>query len=348
MNRPQALQVEHRPFSRLSEEDLLTWRNLLAQAAPGGAFFSPAYARAVHETGRAELRIVLLRRAGVLVGVMGLQRAHGWLGRLGLFEPLGGAMTDYFGLVATPDVVTDWASLLSGAGVHCLYFTHLDESQRAHGLQGDAPCVGLRTVVHADGGAAHWQALRQRDKKLVSDTERRERKLIQDHGEPVFRLVSDQPLVDLRELVRLKNAQYVRTGKERGALLDDTNVKLLEALLQADDPHARPRLSTLKVGGRLVAGHFGLQCGETLHYWFPVYDEAFAAYSPGRLLMKHVLHAASEAGIRVIDRGEGDTVAKREFATESHRFLNGLLSGGIWGWMIGVALRINWRLRSNY
>jgi CelD/BcsL family acetyltransferase involved in cellulose biosynthesis len=345
MNRPQALQVEHRPFSRLSEEDLLTWRNLLAQAAPGGAFFSPAYARAVHETGRAELRIVLLHRAGVLVGVMGLQRAHGWLGRLGLFEPLGGAMTDYFGLVATPDVVTDWRSLLKGAGVPCLYFTHLDESQRAHGLPGDAPRVGLRTVIHADGGAAHWQALRPRDKKLVSDTERRERKLFQDHGEPVFRLMSDQPLADLRELVQLKNAQYLRTGKEGGALLDAANVKLLEALLQDDDPHAQPRLSTLKVGDRLVAGHFGLQCAGTLHYWFPVYDEAFAAYSPGRLLMKHVLHAASEAGIRVIDRGEGDSAAKREFATESHEYFKGLVHREAWGWMLSTALRISWRAR---
>ncbi len=345
MNRPQALQIEHRPFSRLSEEDLLAWRHLLAQAATGGAFFSPAYARAVHETGRAETRIVLLRRAGALVGVMGLQRTQGWLGRLGLFEPLGGAMSDYFGLVAAPDVVTDWASLLSGAGVHCLYFTHLDESQRAHGLQGDAPRIGLRTVVHADGGAAHWQALRQRDKKLVSDTERRERKLIQDHGEPVFRLMSDQPLADLRELVQLKNAQYLRTGKEGGALLDAANVRLLEALLRADDPHAQPRLSTLKVGDRLVAGHFGLQCGETLHYWFPVYDEAFAAYSPGRLLMKHVLHAASEAGIRVIDRGEGDTAAKREFATESHVYFKGLLRHGEWGHVLSTTQRLVWHLQ---
>ncbi|MFN3736710.1 GNAT family N-acetyltransferase [Hydrogenophaga sp.] len=342
----QHLRIQRKPFEALSASERSGWAHLLNQSKSSRwAFLSLTYAEAVNET-LGPVDVLLCWRADELVGVMPLQRATGWLGRLGMREPVGRHMTDYFGLLARPGVKLDWAELLRAARVPCLYFTHLDESQAAHGLTGDSPRKGLRTRIHPDGGDAHWEWLRTQDKKLVSDTERRERKLVAEHGVIRFEMQSSTPDQDLDCLVALKNAQYQRTGHDGGALLDPANARLLAYLVKAADPDCQPLLSVLHCGAQWVAGHFGLQCGPLLHYWFPVYDSRYSAYSPGRILYRHILLGAQARGIECIDRGEGDSAAKRDFGNEEHHFFKGLYSAGSIGSALNIGVRINWRIQS--
>jgi CelD/BcsL family acetyltransferase involved in cellulose biosynthesis len=337
------LRIEGRPFDRLGEPELASWRALhAAQGSQQWAFQSVGFASAVHET-VAPVRVALLWRAGDLVGVLPLQRQPGRWGRLGLHEPVGGLMADYAGLLAGQGMHTSWSALLAGAGVPCLFFTHLDEHQLSLGLTGDQPRLGLRTRIHTDGGAAHWARLRTQDKKLVDDTERRERKLARDHGEVSFAMDAPQAEHDLQTLIAAKNAQYRRTGAQGGPLLEPRNQRLLAHLLAHPSTGCRVRLSLLKAGDQWVSSHFGLQSGNTLHYWFPVYGEAFAAYSPGRILFKHVILQSGAADISLIDRGEGDTAAKRDFATETHQFFKGLEAKGLRGQMLAASQRLAWR-----
>jgi len=344
MRASNALRIERQRLAHLSPSTLAAWHALhAAHHSPGGAFLSFAYASAVQQSLGVDVQVILLWREEQLVGVLVVQRQPGWLGRFGLFEPVGGEMTDYFGMLAMDDVRTNWQDMLRAASVPCLYFTHLDETQQRYGLGGEQPRTGLRTVIHPEGGRTHWERLRSIDKKLVSDTERRERKLAQDHGETVFELQSSQPAADLSTLIALKNDQYLRTGKTGGPLLKIENVRLLQTLLGAQETGCRPVLSTLKVNGQMVAAHMGLVAGRTLHYWFPVYDERYARYSPGRVLMRNVLYASADVGIEVIDRGEGDTQAKREFATEEHRYGRGLVFVGWRGYLLGLYMRVQWR-----
>ena len=342
----QHLRIQRKPFEALSSSERSGWAHLLNQSKSSRwAFLSPTYAEAVNET-LGPVDVLLCWHADELVGVMPLQRATGWLGRLGMREPVGRHMTDYFGLLARPGVKLDWAELLRAARVPCLYFTHLDESQAAHGLTGDSPRKGLRTRIHPDGGDAHWEWLRTQDKKLVSDTERRERKLVAEHGVIRFEMQSSTLDQDLDCLVALKNAQYQRTGHDGGALLDPANARLLAYLVKAADPDCQPLLSVLHCGAQWVAGHFGLQCGPLLHYWFPVYDSRYSAYSPGRILYRHILLGAQARGIDCIDRGEGDSAAKRDFGNEEHHFFKGLYSAGSIGSALNIGIRINWRIQS--
>ena len=337
------LSIQRKSFDAITAAERNGWAQLLSESTTSRwAFMSPTYAEAVNETlGRVD--VVLCWRADELVGVMSLQRAAGWLGRLGMREPGGRQMTDYFGLLARPGVQFDWRHLLRKAGIPCLYFTHLDESQAAHGLTGGSPTKGLRTRIHRDGGAAHWEWLRTQDKKLVSDTERRERKLTTDHGPLQFEMQSSSPTQDLESLIGLKNAQYRRTGHEGGALLDPVNALVLTRLLASKDTNCQPRLSILRCGGKLVACHFGLQCGPLFHYWFPVYDHRFSVYSPGRILYRNILLAAQSHGIECIDRGAGDSPAKRDFANEEHLFFKDLVGSGFHGQILRLAQRLNWR-----
>lgn len=338
--------IQRKTFGALTAAEREAWAHLLAESTTSRwAFLSPTYAEAVHET-FGPVDVLLCWQADELVGVMPLQRATGWLGRLGMREPVGRQMTDYFGLLARQGVKLDWGQLLREADVPCLYFTHLDESQAAHGLTGDSTRKGLRTRIHSDGGEAHWEWLRTQDKKLVSDTERRERKLVAEHGHVRFEMQSSTPAQDLECLVALKNAQYRRTGHDGGALLDPANARLLAYLLSSGDPNCLPLLSVLHCAEQWVAGHFGLQCGPLLHYWFPVYDNRYSAYSPGRILYRHVLLGAQARAIECIDRGEGDSAAKRDFANEEHHFFKGLVATGLRGLVLNASQRLHWRLAS--
>jgi CelD/BcsL family acetyltransferase involved in cellulose biosynthesis len=104
-------------------------------------------------------------------------------------------------------------------------------------------------------------------------------------------------------------------------------------------------LSTLRCGDRLIASHFGLRCHDVLHYWFPVYDIGYASYSPGRILLKHIILQAPRHGVRLLDHGEGDAPVKRNFANEEHRYFRGMWTAcSLPGFIAKEAVSLYWRL----
>lgn len=339
------LRIERKSFLKLSSSEREAWAGLLAASSTARwAFLSPTFAEAVNVT-VGPVDVLLCLEGDVLAGVVPMQRAAGLPGWMGLREPVGREMSDYFGLLARPGFKTSWCELLRGTGIPCLYFTHLDESQAVCGLHGDSPTTGLRTLIPPEGGQALWESLRARDKKFVGNVERRERKLQAEHGPIAFEMASTTPVDDLAYLVELKNAQYRRTGKRQGALLNPANVRLLTLLLASRDPDCMPRLSTIRCGGRRLAAHFGLQCGSLLHYWFPAYDPAFSQFSPGQILYRKIVAAAVEHDIACIDRGVGDSDAKRSFANAEHLYCKGLVNDGAWGKALSLMQRAWWRLQ---
>jgi len=338
------LRIQRKTFDELTISEKDGWSRLLRESTNSRwAFLSPTYADAVNRS-IGVVDVLLCWRHDELQGVMPLQRAAGWMGGLGLCEPVGRVMSDYFGLVAVTGMQFEWSELLSMGRVPCLYFTHLDETQARHGLIGEMPKLGLRTRIHPDGGAAHWEWLRTKDKKLVNDTERRERKLEAEHGSIEFEMQTSTPEPDLELLIALKNVQYKRTGHDGGALLNQANARLLRRLLVSNDPDCMPRFSVLRCSGKLVAAHFGVQCGSVLHYWFPVYDSRFSSFSPGRILYRRIMSEAHFHGITCIDRGEGDSAAKRDFANEEHLFYKGLVATGWRGKALSRIQSLRWRL----
>lgn len=334
-----------KPFASLTPGELDFWQRTVEQNPQyQQAFLTAAFCEQVAKVD-SKVRVVVMYAADTLVGVMPLRRHHGWLGYLGVYEPVAGAMTDYVGAVVTPGIVLHINNTLRSAGVGAVVFSHLDQTQSEIGLTGSDARPGLRTLIQGVGDA-HWEYLRKLDKKLTSDTERRERKLVAEHGPLTFELMSSQPGKDFDELIVLKKAQYIRTGNEDAVLFDDTNVQLLRGLLQTATPECAGLLSVLRAGGKLVAAHFGLRHKNTLHFWFPAYAKEYAALSPGRILFRRILSEGSLHGLQVLDRGEGDNQAKRDFANNEHVYYS-----GIWwprtarGYLARLAISAWWRLQ---
>jgi CelD/BcsL family acetyltransferase involved in cellulose biosynthesis len=329
--------------SELSDADVAAWNNFNSTCPEPVAFLSYPYALAA-EKSFPNVRVCRVQHDGRPVIFFPFQFksfAHRWLG---IGERLAGELSDYFGIVAERDARIDPKTLLRLCGLRALLFTHLDESQTTFGLSGEAPEPG-HLVDFPDGGAAFWQERRALDKKFVADTERRERNLVRDFGLIRFDLQSPNADVDLEKLIAAKREQYSRTNVG-DALRGRSTLQFLRALSRMNHPLCSGMLSTLYAGDTWVASHFGLRCNRTLHYWFPVYNPELASYGPGRLLLRQILNSGSEHGISRIDRGAGDTVAKRDFSTSQHHFLKGLWSrGGVRAMGYRAGLSAGWRFR---
>ncbi|MBC7951774.1 MAG: GNAT family N-acetyltransferase [Rhodospirillaceae bacterium] len=322
------------PAAALSVAERELWDGLQATNHDlATAFLSHRYVTAAASV-FPHVRVCILERSGQPVGFFPFQFRHSWHRPLGWGERVGGELSDYFGVIAPPGLGLSPGRLLKLAGLTSLAFTHLPQSQLSRGLAGEQPEKGLRIVI----GGNYWQDLRQRDKRFVVDTERRERKLADAKG-PLRFVFHD---TGLDQLIAAKRAQYDRTGVG-DPLADSKAVRFLAKLAKISHPSCQGVLSTLMAGDHWVASHFGLRHGDTLHYWFPVYNPEFQPFSPGRLLVKAIIQC--EAGIRLIDRGAGDTPAKRDFANDEH-----VLTRGLWqtpsarALACRVGLAVKWRL----
>lgn len=335
--------------NELTQEEMAVWDQLLLQDHVRRAFMSRHYAGAAAIAG-SDVVVLVLYDQNLPCGFLPLQRISGLRGKAGIFEPVGGVMTDYFGLVAAPGVRIDIQQLLvaTRGRVNAILFTHLDETQSVHGLTGEEPRIGLRALLvssPAQAASEYWDQLRQSDKKLVYDTERGEKKLAKEVGPVTFEWISQKPAEDMVWMIAYKKAQYQRTGKAQAPLFEDRNVALLNGLLPLHEENCQGVLSVLRCGEKTIAVHFGLRCYDMLHYWFPVYDPQFATYSPGRILLKQLFSSAASQGVRFFDHGEGDTQAKRKFANETHQFYRGLWCTSGWrGLAARAVLSAYWRL----
>lgn len=342
--KPEPIVVTRKLFSELTEFEISRWNHLHESDMRGKwAFMSPKFAEAINAC-VVDVHVLVLSRGTRIVGYMAIQRSDGLLGFLGLFEPAGFPMCDYFGLVAEPDLQVSWEILLSGAKIPCLFFSHLDQEQLRLGLTGGQPRVGHRTRVGPDGRAC-WEQFKKTDKELVKDVDRRYRKLEKERGLISFEMEAASPDDALRTLLDWKSSQYLRTGQYGGVLLQKRYVDALRYFLAHKTKNAYPVLSVLRSGGKIVAAHYGLLSGGVLHRWFPSYDPEYANYSPGKILYKEMLLNAKGLGITCIDRGDGDSMAKRDFATEEHFYYKGLVHAGFRGALVALMRRIFWKLK---
>jgi len=291
------------------------------------------------------VRICVIERAGQVVAFFPFQFPDLGHRLLGFGQRVGGELSDYFGMIAAEGIHIPPDRLLRLAGLNALLFTHLDETQARCGLTGTQPQTGLLIDLSL-GGEAYWSALKRTDKRFVADTERRERKLIEAHGPLRFSFRHENPGAELDRLIARKREQYGRTGVE-DALGDERSRRFLRLLAEGDDPLCRGIVSTLHAGDTWVASHFGLMHRDTLHFWFPVYNPELQQFSPGRVMVTSIIKRADELGIRRIDRGVGDSPAKRDFANVEHTFTRGLwYRRNLPAIFVRAGLSLRWRLKS--
>jgi CelD/BcsL family acetyltransferase involved in cellulose biosynthesis len=140
------------------------------------------------------------------------------------------------------------------------------------------------------GPDTYFAKLLARERGLVRDTERCQRKAERTYGPLVLVLhcresISAETLVGVMAMKRL---QYQRTHVV-DPLETPRNLRLIEALNSTPTPECRLVLATLRADGRALAHHLGLQYHGVLSWWLPVYDQSVRNVSPGRLLLWYMI-----------------------------------------------------------
>jgi CelD/BcsL family acetyltransferase involved in cellulose biosynthesis len=339
----QGLEAVVKAPSALDADEIAAWHGFMAATpALGRAFLAPRFAQAC-EAAQGRVSVAVLRDAAGPCGFLAFQFASAWHQAMAVAEPAGGALADHAGLVARPGFRIAPEALLRLCGLGSLFVRQLSPGQEAFGLSSAPARIGH--VIDVAGGAqAYFDALAARDRAFFLDTERRARRLAKEYGEVAYGTTADPSPAEVEEVIAAKRAQYDRT--EAGDPLAPAQARrLLLHLAREGVPECRMVLSRLSAGGRVLARHLGLMHAGTLSYWFPVYDPQARKVSPGRMLLWHTIRDAGALGIALIDRGGGDSQAKRDFSTGTVTFgVAQYAASGPRGAIARLAQSVAWRL----
>jgi CelD/BcsL family acetyltransferase involved in cellulose biosynthesis len=78
------------------------------------------------------------------------------------------------------------------------------------------------------------------------------------------------------------------------------------------------RFAELLLDGKPIASHFGFCYRKWFLYYKPVFDLDYASFSPGQILLRHLIESAAAQGAQIFDFGLGAEPYKERFAT-GHR-----------------------------
>lgn len=305
------------PFAELTAGELDTWRSLRA-ADPrlDSAYFDPAFAAAVQASG-VDVTVAVDGRGAGLTRLMACQRDGGTL------RPAGWPGADFQGPVMAEGGRLDPRELLVD-GVHTVEFDHWLLPSR-----GIEPWVESRAAspyVEVAGGLdGYLSRASKTGRDNLAQSRRRTAKAERELG-PVRFSVHSSDTAALAWLVERKREQYAATGA-RDYFADPRHRNLLRLLMDTQGSGCAGMLSTLRMGDHLVAAHFGIRSQHVLHWWFPVYAPAFAAYVPGWIMLRELALAAPDLGLERIDLGRGDDEYKRRARTGEVQVAVGLVTG---------------------
>jgi CelD/BcsL family acetyltransferase involved in cellulose biosynthesis len=280
----------------LGPGELARWRELQrAHGTRPNPFLSPEYALGVGAVRDDAFVAVIGDDSSPIAAFFPFQRS----GKIG--TPIGTGLSDLQGMVYAPGAEVPVRELLKACGLAVWEFDHLDPAQfpRWHKALHPSPVIDLSV-----GYEAYAKDLAERSSKIYKSTLKKERRLGREVGEVRFDF--DAPDGEaLRTLLRWKSAQYRRTGRT-DRFAEPWIVALVERLHAVKTDLFVGSLGLLYAGDHLIAGNFGVRTESTLIGWFPVYDVAYARYSPGLIHRLRLCRAAAAAGVTLMDLGRGE------------------------------------------
>lgn len=263
------------------------------------------------------IQIGVLREGARVVGFFPFRR-H----RFGVARPVAGRLSDYQGIVMDPDTEWDAVDVISKCGLNHYCFDHMIDQGpfTSHATMRDSS-----PVMDLSRGYEHFRSTGcKRMSARLKGIDRKKRKLARELGPPDFEFASSDPQA-LETVIQWKRSQCQQTGT-KDYFGDPANRAFVKTLHATDSTGFGGVLSVLKVNGDVAAAHFGIRSSTTLHWWFPVYNQAFSAHSPGGILLLELARNSPSIGLDIIDLGRGDDSYKSSFKDHDVPLLEGHIS----------------------
>jgi CelD/BcsL family acetyltransferase involved in cellulose biosynthesis len=291
------------------------WRGFCAaDPAFANPLLGPDFARLVGEA-RPDARVAVLSRGAEIVGFLPF---HGRAGAVA--QPIGAAFSDYHALVSAPGAHVEIGEALAAAGISGLRLSGLVDPHCAFPCAQPSETEGY-VIAPAEGPDAYYAALQGENAKRFKNWRRLQNKLEREWGEVA--LASEAGSAEtLDRLIDWKREQFKRTGAH-DVFRPEWARRLFHSILAAEG-EARGVLITLRAGGRLVAGHFGLAAGAHAHAWLSVIDPDCTACGPGQVLTLRLAEIMPALGLSSYDLSPGYAHYKAPFATRQVAIGQGL------------------------
>ena len=278
-----------------------------ADARFDSPFFDLEFARQLSLV-RDDTRIAVLEDGQGLAGYWALHVRPGKWAR-----PVGAVFSDWHGPVVRADLLSrDPAAWLAEAGLKGMTVNGLQLSGDRLSCEGGVAAVG-QAVLGAGGAAAFLANQRDLFPKYAKNIRRAERLIDKEFGGMSF-VADDRSEAALDWLLERKSAQYNATGLH-DVLAPDWVQGLMRNLFACRAGRFAGRLSTLRFGEQLVAAELDLISDTIVHGWITVFDNEYARYSPGHLLIRDIICDMERTGHVMADMGAGEAAYKKYYET---------------------------------
>jgi CelD/BcsL family acetyltransferase involved in cellulose biosynthesis len=304
-------QIEILPPHALDPVDHDRWAALCAdETAFASPLLGPDFARLVGSV-RTDTRVAILRRRGEGLAFFPFhQRPNG------MARPVGAPFSDIHAVISGPEPPLTGPEFLRRAGIRRFPFSSLADpfGLFAGALAAQTPnfAIDLTAPPPLERSAHHRKKLRQWRTRLEAE-----------YG-PITLTAPDHDPEAFESLQRWKRAQFNRSGLH-DVLRPDWSRTLMGAAFARRAPPLRGFLATLRAGGRLVAGRFGVEAGGVFHPWLAAYDLEFAAFGPGHLLLAAIMEAGPDLPLTLYELGPGMEREKRSRANVESMLFSGEL-----------------------
>lgn len=301
--------------SQLRPEGVRRWR-AWCEADPrfGNPLLGPEFAQAVGAV-RPDARVAVLSQDGAPAGYFAYNLRAGCLAR-----PIGAPFSDYHAVISAPGRLLRGGAILSAANLAAFRYGAL--------VDPDGAFEGVRAQDHGymmrlgEGGAeAYLDGLRNADPKRFKNWRRLTNKLEREVG--AVELVGpdhDQAAFDL--LISWKRDQLVRSGLH-DFMGPAWAGQLMQSLFERREGPMQGLMVTLRAGGRVVAGHFGVAANGHYHSWIASMDPDGGAWSPGQTLLFQAIAAMPRLGLHTYDLAKSHGHYKAPFCTTTQTVLEG-------------------------
>ena len=297
------------------------WDILLAQSSADSVFLTSAWLRAWHETfGRySPLIVPQVRTDGHLIA------AAAFLLSNGVIEFAGAGPSDYSDFVTSRHIddnlrirAIDALLVEAKAAAQSFRYFRLGRVQPESETLKSIAEPRSKFMWTFVGGATAAPYL---DMALVED--RLRKKSLRRHERGLERsgslacdthVTADAILPQLDDFFELHVARWQSSGVESLFLQDHTR-EFYRRLTSGLDATGQLRFTTLRLGGRLIAAHFGFLHSKRFTWYKPTFDPTIAKLSPGEVLIKRLLELARDEGAAVFDFTIGNEPFKLRFAS---------------------------------
>jgi CelD/BcsL family acetyltransferase involved in cellulose biosynthesis len=331
------------------EDFRLQWNALVDAMEHPEVFYTWEWAKAVTHAYSAALRPLLFTgyRDEKLIGIVALANSEDAAGGVCF---LASTTADYCDFISAPGDRKEWIELvmreLRAMGTGDLKLANLPAaSASASVLRASARKSGYSTFARPAYLCAQITLQSEEQRADIASSARRNakraRKGLAAMGEVAVahNVTGEMCAAELSGLATAHVARFLTLGRtsnlvprERRAFLAEL-AKLLSAPgVSAPGISAQGALalSTLKIGDRIVAWHYGFQYAAVWFWYLPVFDAELQHLKPGPgscLFYEILLRAAEDPGIHTVDLGLGDEGYKARYAKSGRQTLHVTVSG---------------------